>query len=124
MSGKGGSKKRRLAVRTDEERAAIVAESYAPGATVVGVARRHGVQPSLLSSWRTASERRRKARSGGKSGRAKVPIDFATVLVAPDNEAAVCREIIEITSGPVVIRLPATTLPKQIVEIAVGLARS
>lgn len=123
MSDKSGGK-RKLNVRTDEERAAIVAASFAPGATVAGVARKHGVQPSLLSSWRTASERRRKARSGGNSGSAKAPTDFTTVLVAPDNEAGICPEIIEITSGPVVIRLPATTLSKQIVEIAVGLSRS
>lgn len=124
MSGKDGGKRRKLNVRTAEERAAIVAESFAPGATVAGVARKHGVQPSLLSSWRTASSRRRKARSGNKAGGANAPTGFVPVEVASDKEAAICPEMIEITSGPLAIRLPVTLPVPRIVEIAVGLARS
>lgn len=112
MSGTGGSKKRKLTIRTDEERAAIVAESFAPGATVVGVARKHGVQPNLLSSWRSASQR------------AKEPAAFATVEVVPDIVPAAGSGAIEIMVCSVVIRLPPATPPPQIVEIALGLARS
>src|SRR3954447_5227738 len=35
-----------------DEKAAIVAESYAPGRTVCGVARRHGLTPAQLFTWR------------------------------------------------------------------------
>lgn len=39
----------RVVRRSAAERAAIVAETYEPGATVVGVARRHGMIASKLS---------------------------------------------------------------------------
>ena len=38
--------------RPADEKAAIVAESYAPGRTVCGVARRHGLTPAQLFTWR------------------------------------------------------------------------
>jgi transposase len=36
----------------DEEKRRLVAETFAPGATVHGVARRHGVNTSQLFTWR------------------------------------------------------------------------
>jgi transposase len=42
-----------------DERAAIVAESYAPGRTVCGVARRHGLTPAQLFTWRRLARRAR-----------------------------------------------------------------
>ena len=114
MSSKVGGKKRQLKVRTPEERAAIVAESFAPGATVEAVARRHGVQPSLLSSWRTASKRREAAGNAGPA--------FAAVEVAVDAPPDAGCGGVEIVSGSVVIRLPAMMAVPQIIEIARGLA--
>ena len=35
-----------------EEKRALVAETLAPGVTVSGVAKRHGVNPGMLFSWR------------------------------------------------------------------------
>ena len=40
-----------------DEKAAIVAESYAPGRTVCGVARRHGLTPAQLFTWRRVARR-------------------------------------------------------------------
>src|SRR5205085_11850913 len=40
-----------------DEKAAIVAESYAPGKTVCGVARRHGLTPAQLFTWRRLARR-------------------------------------------------------------------
>lgn len=40
---------------TDEQRAQMVAESYATGVSMSEVARRHGVRPNLLSYWRMLS---------------------------------------------------------------------
>src|SRR5919206_3194293 len=40
-----------------DEKAAIVAESYAPGETVCGVARRHGLTPQQLFTWRRLARR-------------------------------------------------------------------
>src|SRR3954468_19246800 len=42
-----------------DEKAAIVAESYAPGRTVCGVARRHGLTPPQLSAGRRLARRAR-----------------------------------------------------------------
>src|SRR5215218_6048734 len=42
-----------------DEKAAIVAESYAPGRTVCGVARRHGLTPAQLFAWRRLARRSR-----------------------------------------------------------------
>jgi transposase len=43
--------------RPADEKAAIVAESYAPGRTVCGVARRHGLTPAQLFTWRRLARR-------------------------------------------------------------------
>src|SRR5215211_9360447 len=45
--------------RPADEKAAIVAESYAPGRTVCGVARRHGLTPAQLFTWRRLARRSR-----------------------------------------------------------------
>src|SRR3982751_6703829 len=42
-----------------DEKAAIVAESYAPGRTVCGVARRYGLTPAQLFTWRRLARRSR-----------------------------------------------------------------
>ena len=56
-----GLVRRKPVRRTPAERSAIVAETYQPGATVAGVAQRHGIVASQLSSWRTVEK--------GKAGR-------------------------------------------------------
>ncbi len=40
---------------SDDAKARIVAESYAPGALVSEVARRHEISPQLFSAWRKAA---------------------------------------------------------------------
>ena len=54
-----------------DEKAAIVAESYAPGKTVCGVARRHGLTPAQLFTWRRLARRSR------------VPVQEPPVLFVP-----------------------------------------
>src|SRR4051794_41228130 len=46
-----------------DEKAAIVAESYAPGRTVCGVARRHGLTPAQLFTWRRLARRSRRPKA-------------------------------------------------------------
>src|SRR3954453_7292364 len=57
-----------------DEKAAIVAESYAPGRTVGGVARRHGLPPAPLSTWRRLPRRSRGP---------KAPALFVPAVVEP-----------------------------------------
>ncbi|MGB7241529.1 MAG: transposase [Sulfitobacter sp.] len=109
-SGLGRDKPHR---RTAAERAVIVAESFEPGATVAGVARRHGIVASQLSTWRTAAKR--------KSGEASSPA-FADLSVMPDALPA-AFDGIEILCGAVSIRLPKSTTPKRIGDIVHRLAQ-
>lgn len=110
-SGLGRRKPQR---RTPAERAAIVAETYKPGATVAGVAQRHGIVASQLSGWRTAAKR--KAERGNSSGPA-----FAELSVLADVPAPF--DGIEILAGSVSVRLPKNTTPKRIADIAKRLAQ-
>ena len=57
-----------------DEKAAIVAESYAPGRTVCGVARRHGLAPAQLFTWRRLARRSRWP---------KAPALFVPAVVKP-----------------------------------------
>ena len=76
-----------------EVKARIVAESYAAGATVCGVARRHGLTAQQLFAWR------RRARGGalvgasadGRSRPGDGPVAFAPVVMAPTAAAVVRR---------------------------------
>src|SRR5213078_901718 len=56
---------------SDEERGRIVAESYAPGAVVSEVARRHEISPQHLFGWRKAA----------RDGRLVLPADAAATFV-------------------------------------------
>jgi transposase len=106
--------RRKKVYRTTAERAAIVAESYEPGATVGGVARRHGIVASQLSSWRTMSRRKADQDRGPNPAFAEI------TLVEP---VALPFGGIEVVVGVVVIRLPKSTTPKRIADIAHRLAQ-
>jgi len=71
---------------TAEEKARILAESFQPGAKVADVARRHGMNRSLLWNWR------HQARKHGIGvERAFVPIRVADETTAPPPCAGVDR---------------------------------
>src|SRR5436309_14669661 len=76
---------------TDEEKAWIVAESLDPATTVSAVARRYGLHPSQLFTWRhqLAAPAAREA------------LEFVPVVVAEDDPApAGAAGRIEIALGP------------------------
>lgn len=108
MLDDGSGLERRKAVRrTPAERAAIVAETYEPGATVAGVARRHGIVASQLSGWRTSAKR--------KSVQDSSPA-FADLSVMADALSAPFDGI-EVVCGAVSVRLPRSTTPKRIADM-------
>lgn len=113
LDGEDGLGRRKLVQRTAAERAGVVAESYAAGATVAGVAARHGLQPSQLSAWRSAA--RKKAVSS--VAKAEQPLGFAEVAV---DMPPVVSDAIEIVLGALVLRLPKSTPSKRVVEIVRG----
>ncbi len=109
----GGGVRKKSVRRSAAERAAIVAESYEPGATVAGVARKHGIVSSQLSTWRTAAKRQMEVDQ---------PPVFADVSVMADA-LPTAFDGIEVVVGPVFVRLPKNTMPKRIADIAQRLAR-
>ena len=109
----GGGVRKKSVRRSAADRAAIVAETYEPGATVAGVAGRTGIVASQLSTWRTAAKRK-----GGEDGSP----GFADLSVMVDALSAPFDGI-EVVVGPVSVRLPKNTMPKRIADIAHRLAQ-
>ena len=84
-----------------DEKARILEEATAPGAVVSEVARRNGMSPQHLFTWR-----RQAKREAGDP-----PLAFTPVVVAPDvpqPTPAACREVvIEVVVAGAVIRVPS-----------------
>lgn len=100
---------------TEAEKARIVAESRVPGATVAGVAARHGVSSWSLSRWR------RRAREGSLP--APGPGGSAACFVPVVVEDAAAEVPVTIEARGVVVRLPGDSAVERIVGVAAGLGR-
>jgi transposase len=85
---------------TDEEKLAIIAESCQDGAVISEVARRHGLRPQQLFTWRNGFRKREAARRlcGGTPA-------FAPVVIANDRPAAAATATLPLPAEP--------TSPKQ-----------
>jgi transposase len=96
ITGAGG--RRRWSV---DEKARILQEAMAPGAVVSAVARRNGLSPQHLFTWRRQAKREADNH----------PLAFTPVVVAPDTPqpaSAACRvAMIEIAVEGAVIRVPS-----------------
>lgn len=104
---------------SDEEKGRIVMESFAPGARVCDVARRHGMTPQQLSTWRGLAKK-------GKLALPEMPETEAAFAVLAVNDA-IPRQgtgAIEIDVAGVVLRLAANTPAARIAEIAVALGKT
>ena len=106
-----------------DEKAAIVAESYAPGRTVCGVARRHGLTPAQLFTWR---RRARRARLPVP----EPPVRFVPAVVEPSPSppsppAAQPRRArrrgpgagIEVAMDGIVVRIGSAASPQAIAAV-------
>ena len=69
----------------DEVKARIVAETYDDGATVAGVARRHGLARTQLSNWRRLA---RQGLLGAVAGAGSDPFGLVPVTVSAPSGAA------------------------------------
>ena len=96
---------------TDEEKLAIIAESCQDGVVISAVARRHGLRPQQLFTWRNVFRKREAARL--RQGEAPA---FAPVMIAHDDSAGASAEtpvappmstggLIEIVLGGATVRL-------------------
>jgi len=76
---------------SEDAKRALVLETFAPGASVSGVARRRGVNPSLAFSWR----KRLREELGFPSGRRREPVvepaGFMSLVVAEPAAAPTTR---------------------------------
>jgi transposase len=89
-----------------DEKVRLVEETLQAGETVCGVARRHGVAPSLLFTWRRQA---RQDRLGGETVPALVPVEIAS---AP---APTLMDVPQPPSSP-----PAQRARAGIIEIELG----
>lgn len=84
---------------SDEEKAAIVAESFAPGAVTRRVALRRGVHPNQVYAWR-----RELASAGAVAGDGNHS-SFVPVMVTNARAAAPCSGKVEIEVAGATVRV-------------------
>jgi transposase len=104
-----------------DAKAAIVAESFAAGASVSAVARRHDISPSLLFLWRRQATRAQVAERGDRG----MPPGFVPVAITGCGGELPSREkqaAIEIEVGAFRIRVRGTVDRRALCEVlaAVG----
>lgn len=95
----GSGARRTVRKFTAEQRARIVAESREAGATVRGVAQRHGIGPTLLSMWRQQAGAgfaavRVEAPARPAEGVIEIDLDQRTVRVRGVVDGAMLREVL------------------------------
>ncbi|WP_172626723.1 IS66-like element accessory protein TnpA [Bradyrhizobium ivorense] len=92
-----------------DAKATIVAESFAPGASVSAVARRHDISPSLLFLWRRQGT--------GEQGDRGMPAGFVPVAIAGCGGPSEEQAAIEIEVGAVRIRIRGTVDRQALCEV-------
>jgi len=103
-----GSKRRRA--RSAREKASIVAETFAPGANVSEIARRHGLNRGLLFTWRRQVRRARPSQvAEAATERGEVPAFVPVEIEGPVGSPA----------GPIISDPPSPTtlVPAPMIEI-------
>ena len=105
----------------DALKAQLVADTLLPGATVASIARRHGMRPSHLSSWRTLARQGKLVLTPPDDtvGFAAVAIARPAPEISPSEPAGA-----EIAMGAVTIRLKAGASAERIAAIVRALSAS
>jgi transposase len=92
-----------------DEKARIIADSYAGGETVSAVARRHGLTPQQLFGWRREARQRAESEAGEIS-RAFTPVIVEASRRHLDAPIAAARPdgspMVEIVIGAATVRIP------------------
>lgn len=109
---------------SEDAKRALVLETFAPGASVSGVARRHGVNPSLAFSWRKRMREELGIPPGAKTAQME-PTGFMSLVVtdAPGTRTETASAIeVEMTGG-VRVRISGAANPELVAAILKALAR-
>ena len=85
---------------SEQEKGRIVGESFAPGAVVSEVARRHEISPQHLFAWRKAARAGELALPAAAASALFVPV----VMAARQPAAALSAPSITVEAGGVVVR--------------------
>ncbi len=94
-----------------EFKARIVAESYAPGASIAGVARRHGVNANLLFTWRKRFDESKSAPSGKAAKILPVTLtDVAPLDPATSSEGSGRMEIVLAAGDRIIVDADVDTI--------------
>lgn len=111
-----GTGRRRNRRWPDEVKARIVAETLEPGASVGAVARRHGITPNHISSWRGRAKRGELILPAPETA-----VEFASLVLGahPAAQAALPRtgDLVEISYGGATIRLGPDAPARRIAEL-------
>lgn len=108
----------------DDLKARIVAESFQPGILVSAIARRHGISPQQLTTWRRAAREGRLALPGDADAPGFVPLQVEGDPEAAGAETEPLREmsyVIEIEVAGLVVRLPAEMAAARIAAVVSAL---
>jgi transposase len=91
-----------------EQKAQIIAESYAGGETVSSVARRHGLTPQQLFGWRREARKRAESEAGELGLFTPVIVEtsrpHADARIAPAPPSG--SRMVEIMLGAALVRVP------------------
>jgi transposase len=90
---------------SEETKAAIVAESFAVGAVVAQVARRHGLRPQQLFDWRRQLRAQWQPVAPIVETLAFVPAVVEDTVATPPPAIAASPPVIEIEAGMFVVRV-------------------
>jgi transposase len=106
----------------DAVKARIVHASFAPGANVSAVARRHGISPQQLTGWRRAARHGLLPLDGVQMDTAGDTPAFVLLRVADaaaaETEPKTAGQAVEIVAGGVTVRLPTDTDATRIAAVA------
>jgi Transposase and inactivated derivatives len=109
---------------TDAQKARLVAETLRPGVSAASVARRHGIHPQQLYTWR------RQARQGQLALPAEDMAMFAAVMAEADagcealEQAEVAAGEIVIELGDMRLRVGAGVSPERAAALVAALRRA
>ena len=107
---------------TDEKKAKIVAESFAPGESINEVARRHDLQPQHLSTWRRLANEGKIVfpHNADLPNFAPIVIDEA-IDTPPTPERSQAPISIEVETDGVTVRVPADIDADRLADIITAL---